>query len=91
MEKAMTTEINQKSIPNSSALQKVWKGIAIYFRDYILFIKGSSIKILRFAQLNSYNWGLQTIIIIGLMQSYAKVNNAMFELASHLVHGGVNI
>lgn len=80
-----------KQIHQPSALQKAWKGTAIYFKDYIMFIKGTSIKILSFAQLSSYNWGLQTIILIGLMQSYVKVNNSMYELAPHLVKGGVNI
>ena len=59
---------------------KYFKGIVIYFKEYIIFIKGNSIKLMNFINYGIYHWGFQMMIIYGCFQSYVQINNILNEL-----------
>ena len=80
--------ILEKKKKNSNNLVKLFKGIKIYFKDYILFLKGGSIKILHLIWYSTYHWGFQMIVIYGVIQSISQINNMAIELSPHLVKGG---
>ena len=73
---------------NTNKLVKFFKGIKIYFKDYILFLKGGSIKILHLIRYSTYHWGFQMIVIYGVIQSISQINNMAIELSPYLVKGG---
>ena len=73
---------------NTNKLVKFFKGIKIYFKDYILFLKGGTIKILHLIRYSTYHWGFQMIVIYGVIQSISQINNMAIELSPHLVKGG---
>ena len=55
-------------------------GIVIYFKEYIIFIKGNSIKLMNLINYGIYHWGFQMMIIYGCFQSYVQINNILNEL-----------
>ena len=69
-------------------LTKCFKGIWIYFKDYVLFLKGSTIKLFKMMNYATYHWGLQMIFFIGMTQSYGAVNLMAHHLSPFLVHEG---
>jgi hypothetical protein len=73
---------------NTNKLVKFFKGIKIYFKDYILFLKGGTIKILHLMRYTTYHWGFQMIVIYGVIQSISQINNMAIELSPYLVKGG---
>ena len=81
---------NQKNINNkkSNKLIKYFRGIYIYFKDYILFLKGSTIKIFKMMNYATYHWGFQMIMVIGMIQSYGAVNIMAQQFAPYLVKEG---
>ena len=78
--------INKVNISNSKSnkIVKYFRGIWIYFKDYILFLKGNSIKIIQMMNLATYHWGFQMIMAIGIIQSYGAVNIMADQFAPHL-------
>ena len=86
--------VNYKSLKienktnNSNKLVKFFKGIKIYFKDYILFLKGGTIKVFHLIRYSTYHWGFQMIVIYGVIQSISQINNMTIELSPHLVKGG---
>ena len=72
----------------SNKLAKYFRGIYIYFKDYILFLKGSTIKIFKMMNYATYHWGFQMIMVIGMIQSYGAVNIMAQQFAPHLVNEG---
>ena len=72
----------------SNKLTKYFRGIYIYFKDYILFLKGSTIKIFKMMNYATYHWGFQMILFIGLTQSYASINIMAEQISPHLVKEG---
>ena len=72
----------------SNKLVKYFKGIYIYFKDYILFLKGSTIKIFKMMNYATYHWGFQMIMAIGMIQSYGAVNIMAEQFAPNLVKEG---
>ena len=83
-------EINKINISNNKTnkIVKYFRGIFIYFKDYILFLKGSSIKIFKLMNYATYHWGFQMIMAIGMLQSYGTVNIMAQQFAPHLVKEG---
>ena len=83
-------EINKINISNNKTnkIVKYFRGIFIYFKDYILFLKGSSIKIFKLMNYATYHWGFQMIMAIGMLQSYGAVNIMAQQFAPHLVKEG---
>ena len=81
---------NKSTINNSETYQlsKYFKGIWIYFKDYILFLKGNSIKVFKMMNYAAYHWGFQMILLIGMAQSYGAVNVMAQQFSTHLVYGG---
>ena len=73
---------------NTNKLVKFFKGIKIYFKDYILFLKGGTIKILHLMRYTTYHWGFQMNVIYGVIQSISQINNMAIELSPYLVKGG---
>lgn len=73
---------------NTNKLVKFFKGIKIYFKDYILFLKGGTIKVFHLIRYSTYHWGFQMIVIYGVIQSISQINNIAIELSPHLVKGG---
>ena len=73
---------------NDNKIVKFFKGIKIYFKDYILFLKGGTIKIIHLIRYGTYHWGFQMIVIYGVIQSISQINNIAIELSPHLVKGG---
>ena len=73
---------------NDNKIVKFFKGIKIYFKDYILFLKGGTIKILHLMRYTTYHWGFQMIVIYGVIQSISQINNMAIELSPYLVKGG---
>ncbi len=74
--------------PKTTKLVKYFRGIYIYFKDYILFLKGNVIKIFRMMNYATYHWGFQMIMAIGMMQSYGAVNIMAMNFAPNLVKEG---
>lgn len=74
---------------SDSMLTKAWKGIVIYFKDYIFFLYGSSTKIIRLLRSANYHVGFQMMILLGAIQTYNNLNITMLELAPHLVKRGL--
>ena len=87
---AENNEINKINISNNKTnkIVKYFRGIFIYFKDYILFLKGSSIKIFKLMNYATYHWGFQMIMAIGMLQSYGAVNIMAQQFAPHLVKEG---
>ena len=81
---------NIKKLNNSysNKIVKYFKGIWIYFKDYILFLKGSTFKVFRMMNYVTYHWGFQMILLIGMTQSYGVVNMMAHQFAPHLVNEG---
>ena len=70
-----------KNINNiNNKIIKYFKGIVIYFKEYIIFIKGNSIKLMNLINYGIYHWGFQMMIIYGCFQSYVQINNILNEL-----------
>ena len=74
---------------SSNSIVKFFKGIVIYFQDYIIFLRNGTFKIGTLMKMCSYRLGLQTIILLGAVQSYRQLNQTMIEIAPLLVKGGV--
>ena len=72
----------------TNIITKYFKGIWIYFKDYILFLKGNTIKVFKMLNYAAYNWGFQMILLIGMTQSYGALNIMAQQFAPYLVHGG---
>ena len=83
-------DINKKNISNkkSNKIVKYFRGIWIYFKDYILFLKGNTIKVFKMINYATYHWGFQMILALGMLQSYAAVNVMAEQLSPHLVKEG---
>ena len=77
---------NENSKTNK--ISKYFKGIWIYFKDYILFLKGNTFRIFKMMNYATYHWGFQMILLIGMTQSYAAINVMADHLAPHLVSEG---
>ena len=67
---------------------KYFRGIWIYFKDYILFLKGNTFRIFKMMNYATYHWGFQMILLIGMTQSFAAVNFMAEQLSPHLVNEG---
>ena len=67
---------------------KYFKGIWIYFKDYVLFLKGNTIKIFKMLNYATYHWGFQMIMAIGILESYSSVNIMAENFAPHLNNEG---
>ena len=86
--------INNKKKPTkldkskNNILTKYFKGIWIYFKDYILFLKGNTIKVFKMMNYATYHWGFQMILFIGMAQSYGAINVMAEQFAPHLVNEG---
>jgi hypothetical protein len=87
MENTSSQPKQQKT--TSNALVKFYKGIIIYFQNYILFIKNGIITAISLGKQALYSHGLHMIIVCGLVKSYKHVNSMMYELAPVLVKGGI--
>ena len=83
-------EKNSKKTNKSkiNVLTKYFKGIYIYFKDYVLFLKGSSIKVLKILNYATYHWGFQMILFIGMTQTYVAVNLMAEQFSPFLVKEG---
>ena len=81
--------IMDKNKKEQSAIVKFFKGIVIYFKDYIIFLQNGAYKMTTLISMCSYRVGFQTIILLGAFQSYRQLNQTMFEIAPMLVKGGV--
>ena len=83
-------DINKTNISNkkSNKIIKYFRGIWIYFKDYILFLKGNTIKVFKMINYATYHWGFQMILALGMLQSYAAVNVMTDQLSPHLVKEG---
>ena len=80
--------INKSDNTKSNKLSKYFKGIWIYFKDYILFLKGNTFKIFKMMNYATYHWGFQMILFIGLTQSYASINIMAEQISPNLVKEG---
>ena len=80
--------INKPDNTKSNKLSKYFKGIWIYFKDYILFLKGNTFKIFKMMNYATYHWGFQMILFIGLTQSYASINIMAEQISPNLVKEG---
>ena len=72
----------------NNKISKYFRGIWIYFKDYVLFLKGSTIKLCKIVNYATYHWGFQMILLIGMTQSFAAVNFMAEQLSPHLVNEG---
>ena len=72
----------------NNKISKYFRGIWIYFRDYIIFLKGSTIKLCKIMNYATYHWGFQMIMVLGMIQSYGVVNIMAQQFAPHLVKEG---
>ena len=83
-------EINKINISNNKTnkIVKYFRGIFIYFKDDILFLKGSSIKIFKLMNYATYHWGFQMIMAIGILESYSSVNIMAESFAPNLNNEG---
>ena len=80
--------INKLNNNRNNKIIKYFKGIWIYFKDYILFLKGSTFKAFRMLNYATYHWGFQMILLIGMTQSYGTVNVMAEQIAPYLVNEG---
>ena len=80
--------INKTDNTKNNQISKYFKGIWIYFKDYILFLKGNTFRIFRMMNYATYHWGFQMILLIGMTQSYGAINIMAEQFASHLVNEG---
>ena len=69
----------------NNKISKYFRGIWIYFKDYVLFLKGSTIKLCKIVNYATYHWGFQMIMVLGMIQSYGVVNIMAGQFAPHLV------
>ena len=67
---------------------KYFKGIWIYFKDYVLFLRGNAISVFKMMNYATYHWGFQMILLIGMTQSYGAINIMAEQLSPHLVNEG---
>ena len=81
-------EINNNNNQKCNKIIKYFKGIWIYFKDYVLFLKGNTIKIFKMLNYATYHWGFQMIMAIGMLQSYSAVNIMAENLAPNLTSEG---
>ena len=83
-------KINENNTTNqkSNKIIKYFRGIWIYFKDYVLFLKGNSIKLFKMLNLATYHWGFQMIMAIGILESYSSVNIMAENFAPHLNNEG---
>ena len=72
----------------NNKISKYFRGIWIYFKDYVLFLKGSTIKLCKIVNYATYHWGFQMIMVLGMIQSYGVVNIMAGQFAPHLVKEG---
>ena len=72
----------------NNKISKYFRGIWIYFKDYVLFLKGSTIKLCKIVNYTTYHWGFQMIMVLGMIQSYGVVNIMAGQFAPHLVKEG---
>ena len=72
----------------TNKISKYFKGIWIYFKDYILFLKGSTFRVFKMLNYATYHWGFQMILLIGMTQSYGAVNMMAEQFAPYLVNEG---
>ena len=89
-EEYTNNEKKSQNMNNSKAnkLSKYFKGIWIYFKDYVLFLKGNTFKVFKMLNYATYHWGFQMILFIGMTQSYGAVNVMAEQFAPHLVSEG---
>ena len=72
----------------NNKISKYFRGIWIYFKDYVLFLKGSTIKLCKIVNYATYHWGFQMIMVLGMIQSYGVVNIMAGQFVPHLVKEG---
>ena len=89
-EELKNNDIKNQMLENSKTnkISKYFKGIWIYFKDYILFLKGSTFRVIKMMNYATYHWGFQMILLIGMTQSYGAVNMMAEQLSPYLVSEG---
>ena len=89
-EEIVSDNNNKKENNNSTinTISKCFKGIYIYFKEYILFLKGSTFRVLKILNYATYHWGFQMILFIGMTQTYGAVNVMAEQFAPYLVKEG---
>ena len=80
--------LNKTNNNTTNKLSKYFRGIWIYLKDYVLFLKGSTIKVIKIINYTTYHWGFQMILLIGATQSFGVVNIMAQQFAPHLVKEG---
>lgn len=57
----------------SNKLAKMFRGIKILCKNYIIFIKGSTINVINLLNFSLHHWGIQMIMTLGFLQTYNQI------------------
>ena len=75
---------NKRNKRKNNKLIKVFKGIKILCRNYLLFLKGNTISVIHLFNLTMHNWGITMILSLGYIQTYLQIQSLSDSFANIL-------